>query len=135
MLSFIFESERMKGMKMKTSILIALLSFSIGVWAQQTETSIYENGQVRLHQFYFEGEVIQSSYHENGQVKEVGQLLDGKPHGEWRTFDENGKPLSEGYFENGEKVGLWKVQALDGMPSYRMYYIDGIRQMAIAMDD
>ena len=117
---------------MMTSILAFLMSMMIN--AQQVETTYYENGSVNTHQFYLEGKVIQSSYHLNGQVKEVGEIVKGVPNGVWKTFDDSGKILSEGYFEEGVKVGEWTVKAGSDHQEYRLIYSNGKRIDAFAVN-
>ena len=77
-------------------------------------------------------------YHETGQLKSRGQLLDGARHGVWnsyyesgmpwsqvsyeegtehgtyRTYHDNGEPAIEGAFDHGTQIGTWSFYGEDG---------------------
>ena len=54
------------------------------------------------------------NYHSNGQVAEMGLLVNNKPDGVWRRFDRNGKITSRARYKDGVKRGKWIVRDLDG---------------------
>jgi hypothetical protein len=84
-------------MKSYFHVLVAMISFSAGVIvyrriprtkgevAKVTKTSV--------------------SYHENGQVKTKGKLVDGLMDGEWATFDDQGMLIETKHYRNGKATG------------------------------
>ena len=42
------------------------------------------------------------NYHENGQLKEEGNFINGKKDGLWKFYHENGQLKLEGNFNDGE---------------------------------
>ena len=46
---------------------------------------------------------------ENGNLKEKGELVDGKKHGRWRTWLKGGEPDSDGEYEKGVLHGTLKT--------------------------
>lgn len=60
------------------------------------------------------------SFHENGNLDEMGILLNGQKHGTWLRYDENGVKLNEANYSLGQKDGEWKVWDANGQ--LRMVY-------------
>ena len=54
------------------------------------------------------------TYHPNGEVAEIGQVVDNKPDGVWRRYDKNGKIVSQVRYKDGIKRGKWIVRDQDG---------------------
>ncbi len=48
-----------------------------------------------------------TEYYDDGQLKAVGQMRDGKLHGNWKWFRRDGTLLRTGKFSHGEQVGTW----------------------------
>ena len=47
-------------------------------------------------------------FHDNGKVSQTGYYtLDGKLHGEWKSFCNEGNKLISARYDNGKKVGKW----------------------------
>ncbi len=65
------------------------------------------------------------SYHPNGQLKIVGDLLDGKKVGNWIEYYLSGIKKSEGQFANGKKDGLWLYYFLNANIKEKQFFIDG----------
>ncbi len=65
------------------------------------------------------------SYHPNGQLKIVGDLLDGKKVGNWIEYYVSGIKKSEGQFANGKKDGLWVYYFLNANIKEKQFFIDG----------
>ena len=65
------------------------------------------------------------SYHPNGQLKIVGDLLDGKKVGNWIEYYLSGIKKSEGQFTNGKKDGPWVYYFLNANIKEKQFFIDG----------
>ena len=65
------------------------------------------------------------SYHPNGQLKIVGDLLDGKKVGNWIEYYLSGIKKSEGEFANGKKDGPWVYYFLNATIKEKQFFIDG----------
>ena len=65
------------------------------------------------------------SYHPNGQLKIVGDLLDGKKVGNWIEYYLSGIKKSEGQFANGKKDGSWVYYFLNANIKEKQFFIDG----------
>ena len=65
------------------------------------------------------------SYHPNGQLKIVGDLLDGKKVGNWIEYYLSGIKKSEGQFANGKKDGPWVYYFLNANIKEKQFFIDG----------
>ena len=64
-------------------------------------------------------------YYENGQLKEKGNLKDGKENGLWEFFYENGQLERRGNNKDGEMDGLWEFYQENGQLEFRSNYKDG----------
>ena len=67
------------------------------------------------------------SYHPNGQLKIVGDLLDGKKVGNWIEYYLSGIKKSEGQFTNGKKDGPWVYYFLNANIKEKQFFIDGYK--------
>ncbi|MGB5402348.1 MAG: nicotinic acid mononucleotide adenyltransferase [Robiginitalea sp.] len=55
-----------------------------------------------------DGDMVKATfYHDNGQVAQAGQFLNGKLQGEWVMYDTSGKKIAIGQYANGVKTGKW----------------------------
>ncbi len=52
-------------------------------------------------------EVTATYYYENGNVKQVGNFVDGKLEGKWISYTEDGNVQAIAQYKNGEKHGRW----------------------------
>ena len=52
-------------------------------------------------------EVKATFYYDNGQVKQEGNYLNGKPNGKWVSFNEDGTKQAIGEYNKGVKTGKW----------------------------
>ncbi len=66
--------------------------------------------------------VEEKHFHDNGQLKMEGKLIDGKRDGEWKAYFNNGQVQSEGMFTNGNREGKAKVYFSDGQVRYEGEY-------------
>ena len=48
-------------------------------------------------------EVIATYYYENGNVKQVGNFVDGKLNGKWISYTEEGNVQAIAYYKDGKK--------------------------------
>ncbi|EIJ38511.1 toxin-antitoxin system YwqK family antitoxin [Galbibacter orientalis] len=84
---------------MKKSILIFAMLFSLVMVAQNVEN------KPKLEK---EGEMVKATYfHDNGSIAQTGFYLDGKLHGEWKSYNEEGKKIAMAEYNNGKKTGKW----------------------------
>jgi len=82
---------------MKGITLVFALIFSVVVNAQDIQPVFEQDGDI-LKATYF---------HDNGEVSQKGQFLNGKLHGEWAMFGEEGKKIAMGEYREGKKNGKW----------------------------
>jgi antitoxin component YwqK of YwqJK toxin-antitoxin module len=52
-------------------------------------------------------EVKATYFHDNGQIRQEGNYLNGKLQGKWVSYNENGNKEAIGEYNNGLKVGKW----------------------------
>lgn len=118
---------------MKTLITLSLVLFTTVLFAQRSETTYFDNGEFQTQLYLSKSKVVLSTYYPNGQLKEMGQILNGERDGIWKLYDNEGNLLSQGNFVNGKKEGTWKVQAFVNTESYNLEYKNGIRVEAVAV--
>ncbi len=53
-------------------------------------------------------QVVATYYYENGNVKQVGNFVDGKLEGKWISYTEEGNVVAVAYYKNGKKHGKWQ---------------------------
>ncbi len=82
---------------MKTFIMILSLLFATTVFSQQVKPT-YEK---------VDDTIKATFYYDNGDINQIGFFKDGKPHGEWISYDTDGKKLSKGNYNLGVKSGKW----------------------------
>ncbi|MCX2681295.1 nicotinic acid mononucleotide adenyltransferase [Galbibacter sp. EGI 63066] len=84
---------------MKRIVLMLAMIFSFAAVAQEVEN------KPKLEK---EGEKIKATFfHDNGEVAQTGYYLDGKLHGEWKSYDEKGNKTAMAQYEHGKKTGKW----------------------------
>ncbi|AZQ59519.1 nicotinic acid mononucleotide adenyltransferase [Maribacter sp. MJ134] len=82
---------------MKKILIIALMSFSLGAFAQDIAPK-----------FEKEGDMVKATYfHANGAVAQQGYFLNEKLEGEWTMFNEKGDKIAMGNYVKGAKTGKW----------------------------
>ena len=82
---------------MKKVVIMAALLVS-GVFYAQEVKSKYE---------IVGNEVKATYFHDNGQVKQEGNYLNGKLQGKWISYNVNGNKEAIGEYNNGVKIGKW----------------------------
>lgn len=82
---------------MKKMLLISMMMVSSVVFSQNKPK--IEN---------IDDQVTATYYYDNGNVKQVGNFVDGKLDGKWISYSEDGNVLAIAYYKNGEKHGKWQ---------------------------
>lgn len=68
-----------------------------------------------------------NKWYENGSLKAIGEMKDGKEEGKWQFF-ERSKMVMEGSYQNGKQEGDWSIYGIkkDGSPIVsRVNFIKG----------
>jgi antitoxin component YwqK of YwqJK toxin-antitoxin module len=65
------------------------------------------------------------SYHENGQLKTTGQIINGKKNALWEKYYSNGRQKSIGHYRMGIKEGSWKYYFLNSNLKEEEFYKNG----------
>lgn len=83
---------------MKKMLLISMMLVSVVVFSQdKTESeSVDEN-------------ITATFYHQNGTIKKVGDLVDGKKDGKWISYSDAGIVTEIAYYKEGKKHGKWQI--------------------------
>ena len=69
------------------------------------------------------------TYYDNGQLKEIGFINEGKRIGEWIFYSKNGVKLAKCCFNNlGQKHGKWLIWDDNSQLRAQMLYKNGIRK-------
>jgi antitoxin component YwqK of YwqJK toxin-antitoxin module len=69
------------------------------------------------------------TYYDNGQLKEIGFINEGKRIGEWIFYSKNGVKLAECCFNHlGQKHGKWLIWDDNSQLRAQMLYKNGIRK-------
>jgi len=66
-------------------------------------------------------------YHETGQLKSRGQLLDGARHGVWNSYYDTGMPWSQVGYDRGEEHGTYRTYHDNGEPAIEGAFDHGTR--------
>ena len=81
---------------------------------------------------FFEYDIIKKPtkvYYENGKLKEIGLINEGKRVGKWIYYSKNGIILAECCFNNfGQKHGKWLIYDNNSKLRAKMIYKNGIRK-------
>jgi len=81
---------------MKKMLLISMMMVSAVVFSQNKPKLENIDDQVKA-----------TYYYENGNVKQVGNFVDGKLDGKWTSYSEEGNLQAIAYYKNGKKHGKW----------------------------
>jgi antitoxin component YwqK of YwqJK toxin-antitoxin module len=65
------------------------------------------------------------TYHENGQVKEMGCFNNGRRDGVWKQYSDTGALLAQAGFRNGQRQGVWEFRNADDRTIGRLVYVEG----------
>jgi len=82
---------------MKKMILISMMMVSAVMFSQDKPKLENVDDQVKA-----------TYYYENGNVKQVGNFLDGKLEGKWVSYSEEGNVQAIAYYKDGKKHGKWQ---------------------------
>lgn len=109
---------------------ITLFAFALlcatGVQSQELiSQERWPNGSLRSTR-YSEGPRIHFiTYHENGQVKEMGCFNNGRRDGVWKQYSDTGALLAQAGFRNGQRQGVWEFRNADDQLIGRLRYGSG----------
>ena len=92
-----------------------LLALSIAANAQEKKT-YYDNGQLKSIRKITDGKSNGECkfYFENGQLEQIGIFIDNKQNGEWKYYHENGKLKIIGKLIDSKQNGEWKYYHENG---------------------
>ncbi|MEZ4790842.1 MAG: hypothetical protein R2811_12585 [Flavobacteriales bacterium] len=65
------------------------------------------------------------TYHENGQVKEMGCFRKGRRDGIWKQYSDTGALLTRAGFRDGERQGVWEFRDVQDLPMGQLRYSSG----------
>lgn len=85
----------------------------------------WPDGSLRATRYSEGGRIHFITYHENGQVKEVGCFLKGRRDGVWKQYNDTGVLVARAGFRNGERQGVWEFRNADDRPVGRLTYVGG----------
>lgn len=103
-------------------LLPGMLSFGQELLDQQH----WPNGNLKATRFSDGVRIHFITYHENGQVKELGCFAQGKRDGIWKQYSDTGALLAQAGFRNGERQGVWEFRNADDRPLGRLTYSNGM---------
>jgi len=66
--------------------------------------------------------------YDTGQLKVLGQKVNGEKVGKWQSYYPDGKVWSEGEYYEGEKNGKFKDYYNSGMLRYKGAYVNDLKQ-------
>jgi antitoxin component YwqK of YwqJK toxin-antitoxin module len=114
---------------MKQLLTLSILFFGLSLCAQNTRL-IFSDSPTNYSKFdgekisflenkakkYSDNEDIRiyEKFHENGQLAEVGLIINNKPDGVWKKYDDNGKLIAKTKYKDGKKRGKWIIWNYDG---------------------
>ena len=96
---------------MRILILLSVLTLFACSIEDGEHKKFYKNGQLREIGNYINGkkEGEWKVYYENGQLSGIGKFVNDKIEGEWKEYDKNGQLKEITYWSNGEKLGFNEV--------------------------
>ncbi len=118
-------------------LLLAAAAFAVPELVAQELISQerYPNGSLRSTR-YSEGRRVHFiTYHENGQVKEMGCFDNGRRDGVWKQYSDTGALLAQAGFSNGQRQGVWEFRNADDQPVGRLTYTNGSLTRGEAFND
>ncbi|HRF82617.1 MAG TPA: hypothetical protein PL070_21325 [Flavobacteriales bacterium] len=65
------------------------------------------------------------TFHENGQVKEVGCFRNGRRDGVWKQYSDTGVMMARASFRHGERQGTWEFRHAEDTPMGHLTYASG----------
>jgi len=98
--------------------IVSLRESQAGLYAYSSGLNVDDKGHVS-------GKVL--SFHENGNLNELGSLIKGEKHGQWLRYNQDGIKLNEANYQFGKKDGIWKVWDSEGNLRMKFQFEDGKR--------
>ena len=78
--------------------------------------------------FFVNAQITAKSYHDNGELKVIGELVNRKESGMWTWYYDSGKIETIGYFENGKPRGDWQYFYPSGTLKTAGDYSEGLKE-------
>jgi antitoxin component YwqK of YwqJK toxin-antitoxin module len=88
-------------------------------------TKYFDNGKIDWTKKLVNGTGWNYWYHENGQMSCVNYHVNGKTHGEVKTWYENGQTEEISYWKNGIQHGIYKTYFDNGNQKEISNWVDG----------
>lgn len=94
----------------------------------QGEWLLHTRGGQSLAQAVFEKGLLRklTVYHESGQIRLAGELLDGAPHGKWTLSRADGSVETTGTYAKGIRQGMWRTADASGATVAEGLYEGGV---------
>ena len=124
---YLWAYQRPKHEHMRTLLVIVSLMLLGTVSAQELlGQEHWPDGTLKATR-YSEGDRIHFiTYHENGKVKEMGSLLQGKRDGEWKQYTESGALVARAAFNKGVRQAVWEFHKGTSGVFGRLTFNDGV---------
>ncbi len=106
------------------NLMVALgMMLFVPALAQQPADEFYADGKVKTEYTQEADDLVAVNYYySDGTLKESGQFLDGKRHGEWISYSENGTMNAKVHFDKGSKTGVWMFWDDNGNLAHEVNY-------------
>jgi antitoxin component YwqK of YwqJK toxin-antitoxin module len=98
--------------------IVAIKESTAGLYAYSSGFDVDDQGNIS-------GKVL--SFHENGNLNELGTLVKGEKHGQWLRYSEEGTKLNQANYLFGKKDGVWKVWDSNGNLRMKFQFEEGQR--------
>ena len=108
--------------------IFALILLSASIWCsgqQLLDQHHWPDGTLKATRYSDGVRIHFITYHENGQVKELGCYKHGKRDGVWKQYSDTGTLLAQAGFCNGQRQGVWEFRNADDQPVGRLTYTSG----------
>lgn len=127
---------RMNSRLLHFAIVVFALLGAAGAHSQELiSQERWPDGTLRSTR-YSEGPQIHFiTYHENGQVKEMGCFNNGRRDGVWKQYSDTGALLAQAGFRNGQRQGVWEFRNTDDRTTGKLFYAAGVLAQAEQYDD
>lgn len=95
------------------------------------------NGHPKIKQYSIDrSHQLEIHYHENGKIKEKGEVQGGERVGDWKGWHENGELKYEVFYREGKPFGnYFKLHDTGAVKEYGTYDFDGINESEFASYD
>lgn len=110
-----------------SALVLAIICYTFNTHAQVAVSENYHSNGNRQSVTFDKGSngIQLISFYESGKIREVGHIKEGRPHGEWRSWNEQGIRTGIAYYVRGRKTGNWKIYNNEGELRYELTYRNG----------